>query len=83
MPKFAQEQAVTKSINDLASLAQEEKDQATYVFLQWFITEQVEEEAAVRDILDQLKLINNSGEGLFLLDRELGTRKAGEEDQEI
>ncbi|MBW1885124.1 MAG: ferritin, partial [Deltaproteobacteria bacterium] len=52
----------------------EERDHATVTFLQWFVTEQVEEEASVSDIIQQLKMVADAPGGLFLLDRELGTR---------
>lgn len=68
------EQHVTKCIDALVGLAIDEKDNATRIFLQWFINEQVEEEALVRDILAQVEMVKDSGEGLFLLDRELGKR---------
>lgn len=68
------EQEVTSRINDLATLAYEERDHATGTFLQWFINEQVEEEATVKDILDKLKLAGATGEGLFLINTELGSR---------
>ncbi len=69
------EQHITSRINELVDLSEELKDRATYNFLQWFIDEQVEEEANVREIIDNLKLINDNTNGLFLLDRELGTRQ--------
>ncbi len=69
------EQYITQCINDLVDLAEQLKDRATYNFLQWFINEQVEEEANDRDIIDKLKLINNDTNGLFMLDRELGQRQ--------
>jgi len=68
------EQDVTTRINNVYSIAIEEKDHATSTFLQWFITEQVEEEKNVQDILDQLKMIGANGSGLYLLDKELATR---------
>lgn len=67
------EKSVTKRINDLATLAQEEKDHATFIFLQWFVTEQVEEEDTFGDVVSKLKLVGDGG-GLFMLDRDLGTR---------
>ncbi len=76
------EQHITKCINDLVDLAEELKDRATYNFLQWFIDEQVEEEANDREIIDKLKLINNNTNGLFLLDRELGQRQFQSETSE-
>jgi ferritin len=68
------EQIVTKAINELAALSVTENDFATRSFLIWFIDEQVEEEAVVRTMLDQVKMVNNSGEGLLMLDREFGSR---------
>ncbi len=68
------EQHVTALINHLVQLAGEENDYATQAFLQWFITEQVEEEATADQIVQQLRLIQNAPGGLFMLDRELGQR---------
>ncbi|TFG37797.1 MAG: ferritin [Syntrophobacterales bacterium] len=68
------EKFVTKSINELVDLAIDEKDHATKIFLQWFVTEQIEEEGNDNDIINQLKLIGGDGNGLLMLDRELGTR---------
>ncbi|MEA1971664.1 MAG: ferritin [Thermodesulfobacteriota bacterium] len=68
------EKFITKSINELADLATEEKDHATGIFLQWFVTEQIEEEGNDNDIINQLKLIGDNGNGLIMLDRELGGR---------
>lgn len=68
------EQHVTALINSLVDLAMEEKDHATLNFLQWFVAEQVEEEASVGEIVDKLKLIKQDTSGLFLLDAELGRR---------
>ena len=69
------EQHVTKLINDLTDLAIQEKDHATVNFLQWFIDEQVEEEANVSELLAQLEMIEGKGSGLFMLDREAKQRK--------
>ena len=66
---------VTNLINKLAELAEAEKDHASAVFLQWFITEQVEEEANASEILHQLKMVGDSTQGLFMLDRHLGQRQ--------
>ncbi|MEA2101557.1 MAG: ferritin [Thermodesulfobacteriota bacterium] len=68
------EKFITKSINELADIAIAEKDHATGIFLQWFITEQIEEEGNDNDIINQLKLIGDNGNGLVMLDRELGSR---------
>ena len=70
------EQAVTRSINDLMDQAVREKDHATHNLLEWFVSEQVEEEAQVQVIIDRLHLIGREGSGLFLLDLELGRRGA-------
>lgn len=71
---LAHEKFVTKRINDLVNLAIDEKDHATNIFLQWFITEQIEEEANDNEIISKLKLVGKEGNGLFMIDRELATR---------
>lgn len=76
---FKHEQKVTGMINDLVKLANQEKDYAAHSFLQWFVDEQVEEESSADAIVQQLKLIGDSGAVLFMLDRELGARQAGAE----
>jgi len=68
------EQFITKSINDLVKLAQKENDYATEIFLQWFVTEQIEEEANDNEIIGKLEMIGDKGNGLYLIDRELGQR---------
>jgi len=68
------EQHVTSLINDLMTVAIEERDYATVNFLQWFVNEQVEEEANDARILDQLRMVYGNGHGLLMLDRELATR---------
>jgi len=68
------EQFITKSINDLMDLAIKEKDHATQIFLQWFVTEQIEEEGNDNEIIDKLKLAGDKGNGLFMIDKELGAR---------
>ena len=68
------ERVVTGRINDIASLAAEKKDFATANFIQWYVAEQVEEEATADGIVQQLKLMQNAPGGLFMLDRELGQR---------
>ncbi|MCG6188367.1 ferritin [Maribellus maritimus] len=78
---LAHEQHVTGLINDLVDIAAEERDHATQSFLQWFVDEQVEEEANVEEMLDTLKLINGQGNGIFMLDRELRQRKFVDETQ--
>ena len=68
------EQKVTSMINDLMYLAREERDNATEVFLGWFINEQVEEEASVHAILGKLKIAKDSPHALLMIDQELSTR---------
>jgi ferritin len=71
---LSHEQKVTGLINDLVNLALKEKDHASQIFLQWFVSEQVEEEASADEIVQKLKLIGDAGGGIFMLDRELGQR---------
>lgn len=68
------EQFITKSIHDLVTLALEEKDYATQIFLQWFVTEQIEEESNDNEIISKLKLIGDNTSSLFVLDKELSVR---------
>jgi len=67
-------QKVTGLINNLVNLAIEEKDHATNTFLQWFVNEQVEEEASADQVVQQLKMMEKAPGGMFMLDRELGQR---------
>ncbi|MGC9443905.1 MAG: ferritin [Candidatus Methanospirareceae archaeon] len=71
---LAHEQFVTKSINELVDLALAEKDHATQIFLQWFVTEQIEEEGNDNEIITKLKLIGEDGKGLLMVDKELELR---------
>ena len=68
------EQHVTSLINDLVDLAIKEKDHASNIFLQWFVTEQVEEEASADAVIQRLKLAKDNASGLFMIDAELGQR---------
>lgn len=68
------EEYITEKINNLVDIAIKEKDHASNVFLQWFVNEQVEEESTADDIINRIKLIGESKGGLFMIDRELGTR---------
>ena len=72
------EQRVTAMINDLYGLAVSENDYASQTFLQWFVTEQVEEEKNAGDVVETLKMVGDRSEALFLLDRELGRRGNGD-----
>jgi ferritin len=69
------EQHVTALINNIMDIAIEEKDHATKSMLQWFIDEQVEEEANAQELIDNLKLIDGNGHGIFMLDKDLKTRQ--------
>jgi len=71
---YEHEQKVTAMIDKLLKLATEEKDNASISMLQWFVDEQVEEEASANDIVQKLKLIKGAPGGLFMLDKELGQR---------
>ncbi|MEW6440689.1 MAG: ferritin [bacterium] len=71
---FKHEQLVSKRINDLVDMAVKEKDHATNIFLQWFVTEQVEEESSANEVVQNLKLVRADSSGLFMLDRELAQR---------
>jgi ferritin len=73
------EKKVTAMIYDLYGLAVRENDYASQTFLQWFVTEQVEEEKNAGDVVETLKMIGDKSEALFLLDRELGQRRAEEQ----
>ena len=77
---LAHERHISDCIFKLKDLARAESDHATEVFLEWFITEQVEEEANTRGVIDQLKMVEGNKNGLFMIDRELAGRQldAGE-----
>lgn len=68
------EQLITKCINELSEQAVQEKDHATQIFLQWFITEQIEEENNDRDLIAKLKLVGDNGHGILMIDGEMGQR---------
>jgi ferritin len=74
---YQHECKVTREFDEHVELARAEKDNATLNFLQWFVNEQVEEEAAVDAVVQKLKMIGEHSSGLFMLDRALGERKAG------
>ncbi len=71
---YAHEQMVTGLINGLVDLSLELRDHASQIFLQWYVNEQVEEEASAKAIIQQLKMVGDSKAGLFQMDRELGQR---------
>ncbi len=70
------EQHITDCINKLVDLAISLKDHATVNFLNWFVAEQVEEEASVQGVIDMLRLTGNAPGGMFMVDRELASRPA-------
>jgi len=73
---YAHEQHVTKKIHEIAEQAWKEKDLTTFNFMQWFITEQHEEETQAKGILDKIDLIGSDKKSLFLFDSELGNMAA-------
>lgn len=62
---------VTASINNLVDICLQEKDYTTHNFVQWYVSEQLEEEALARTILDKLKLIGSDNSGMYMFDRDL------------
>ena len=62
---------VSESINDLVAITFEEKDFATHNFLQWYVAEQIEEEATARTILDKINLIGDEKSGFYLFDKDV------------
>jgi len=67
---------ISKSINKIVDAALKESDHATHNMLQWFVNEQVEEEATAQEILEKLKLVGDNGVALFMIDKELSARPA-------
>lgn len=68
------EEHVTSLINDLVNCALDERDHASNIFLQWYVTEQVEEEASVGEVLSKLKMVGKDSAGMFAMDLEMGKR---------
>ncbi|MCP3888083.1 MAG: ferritin [Desulfobulbaceae bacterium] len=75
------EAKVTGLVNDLVDVALEQRDHATNIFLQWFVTEQVEEEASVGDVLERAKMIGDDSAGMFALDMEMAKREFTEDEE--
>lgn len=71
---LAHEQKVTALINNIFAIAEAEKDYPTCDRLNWFITEQVEEEESAQELIDKFRMIGDNGMGLYMLDQELATR---------
>lgn len=74
---YKHEKHITGCINKLVTLAQKESDHATNAFLQWFVTEQVEEEASTSEVVELLKMVGSDTQGLIMVDRQLASRTAG------
>lgn len=72
---LAHERVMTESLNDLSDQALTAKDHATYNLLQWYVLEQVEEEAIFGEIIDKLNIVGDNGPGLYSIDKELGSRQ--------
>ena len=79
---FNHEKVVTQRIYDLYKLALDENDYATQIELQWFISEQIEEEKKNKDIIQQLKLSGNKHTALFMIDQKLAGMKQGTDSEE-
>ena len=77
-----EERRIAQSIDELIDLAAAEKDHATRILLDWFVTEQVEEERITTEIVDQLQMVSDSRIGLFMIDERLKTRVAAVEEAE-
>jgi len=75
---FDHERAVTEKINDLYELALQEKDYQTQSLLQWFISEQIEEEKSALTLVERLKMAGKDAAALLILDREMGARTGAE-----
>ncbi|MBC2843713.1 ferritin [Winogradskyella flava] len=68
---LAHEIFVSESINELVHISLQEKDYATHNFLQWYVAEQIEEEAVARTVLDKINMIGDDKGGLYLFDRDI------------
>ncbi|NOZ61358.1 MAG: ferritin [Calditrichaeota bacterium] len=72
---YEHEKFITRKIHDLAALAESEKDYASSIMLQWFITEQVEEEANASQVVQWFERMGDTGHGMVMLDVQLGKRE--------
>lgn len=75
---YHHEQQVTASINKIVELARSEKDNATEAFLQWFVTEQVEEEASTNEIMQKLQVLGDNAPALLMMDAEMHKRASAQ-----
>ena len=71
---LSHEQKMSHDLNELGDYAFQKKDHATYNLLQWYVTEQVEEESTISHIIDQIRIVGDNGHGLLSIDKELGVR---------
>ena len=69
------EKYISTCVDNIVNLAIQEKDHATTQFFQWFVSEQVEEEANTINIVEKMKMVGDNKNGIFMLDRELGQRQ--------
>ena len=69
---YRHEQKMSEHIGQMVNAAREADDHATYNFLQWFVHKQAEEEAAFRDILGRMRIVEEDSQGMYMIDRELG-----------
>lgn len=76
---YEHEQYISRKINELVDMAEEKDDKATKNMLDWFVEEQVEEEASTEAIVDKLEMVNGAGSGLLALDKALGSRQVTDE----
>ena len=70
---YEHEKMITKQINEIVGIALSEKDYSTFNFLQWYVSEQHEEEKLFKSILDKIDIIGLDGRGLFMIDKEIGS----------
>ena len=77
------EMMVSESINNLVDIALQEKDYATHNFLQWYVAEQIEEEALARTLNDKLEMIGDEKSGLYLFDKDILNVSVEEESPEM
>jgi ferritin len=75
---LSHEELVSAEINNLVEICLKEKDYTTQNFLQWYVSEQIEEEALSRRVLDKLKFIGGDKSGMYFFDRDLGSISGGE-----
>lgn len=80
---FDHEVMVSKAINDLVDVSLQEKDYATHNFLQWYVSEQIEEEALARNILDKINLIGDDKSGFYLFDNDIKQLVANTTNQQV